>query len=186
MVKLMGHLGMALLWSLPVWFVWEWRVNLAFIGFALSTSMLPDVDLVLRDFLPVVHHGITHTVVFVVATGLVVGAVVEFGLRRWLDRAWFGQRGLAVSQWALFTFIAGGLVLGGFSHLFADMLSAPDIAAPVEPFWPVFDKPWSVDLIYYSAFAWNVGLLAVGILAHLAFAAVHLQFGEPRDFTQRL
>jgi hypothetical protein len=62
---------MALLWALPAWVRWDGRVNLAFIGFTFATAMLPDLDLVLRSVLPITHHGITHTVLFVVALALV-------------------------------------------------------------------------------------------------------------------
>lgn len=179
MVKLMGHLGIALLWAVPAWFVWEPRVSLAFVGFVLSTAMLPDVDLVLRDVLPIVHHGVTHTVVSVAVVSLIAGALVEYGLRSWLERRWFRRRGITVSSGALFLFVAGGFLLGGLSHLFADMLSAPDIADPIEPFWPLFDKPWSIDVLWYASTPWNVGLLAVGSAIHVALAYLDVRVEHP-------
>ncbi|PSP82483.1 hypothetical protein BRC83_09290 [Halobacteriales archaeon QS_1_68_17] len=69
---------------------------------------------------------------------------------------------------AVFAF--GAFLLGGLSHLFADMLSAPDIAQPIEPFWPFLTKPWSVDLLWYNSPWWNAGLLAVAVLLHVAVA----------------
>lgn len=182
MVDVMGHFAMALLWALPAWALWDGRVSLLFIGFAVATAMLPDVDLVLSMFLPIQHHGITHTVLFVTLTSVVVGALVEYGLGSWLERQWLAERGYHPSSGALFIFVAGGLLLGGYSHLFADMLSAPDIAAPVEPFWPFFEKPWSVDLIWYNSRLWNAGLLVAGVLLHVLVAATGISYSHPWGF----
>lgn len=183
MVKLMGHLGMALLWSLPAWFVWDRRLTLVFVGFVLTTAMLPDVDLVLADFLPVVHHGVTHTVLFVTVVALAAGAIAEYLLRPWLEAAWLRSRGRRATDGTLFAFVAGGLLLGGYSHLFTDMLSSPDIAAPIEPFWPVLDKPWSFDVIWYSSFRWNVGLLAVGVALHVLLAVLDVRITDRYGIT---
>ena len=185
MVKLMGHLGMALLWSSPVWFVWEWRESVAFIALALTTAMLPDVDLVLENFLPISHHGITHTVVFVVGTSLLVGALVAYVTRTELGHGWARRYGVSVSGRGLFGFVAGAFALGGLSHIFTDMLSAPDIAEPLEPFWPFVDKPWSLDLIFYSSFWWNVGLLAVALALHLVIAYVTIDLDSRSHIVQR-
>jgi hypothetical protein len=171
MVDVMGHLAMALLWSLPAWALWDGRVSLLFIGFSLTTAMLPDTDLVLQMVLPIQHHGITHTVVFVTAVALVAGAIAQYALEDWLDRQFLKERGYTLVPGTLFVFVVGGLLVGGYSHLFADMLSAPDIAPPVEPFWPFFEKPWSVDVIWYNDRTWNAGLLLVGIIIHVLIAA---------------
>lgn len=179
MVTLMGHLGMALLWGAPVWFVWPWRISLAFIALVLVTAMLPDIDLVLAGVLPIDHHGITHTVVFVTVVALGAGAVVEYGLKSWLDRTWFRKRGMTVSTGTMYVFTAGAFLLGGLSHLFADVLSAPDIAEPLEPLWPIFTEPVSVDLVWYASFWWNVGLLTVAILLHLALAYADVAIDHP-------
>ena len=56
MVKLMGHVAMGLLFALPAWYRWEGRLPLAFVGFVLTTVVLPDVDLVLSGVVPGVHH----------------------------------------------------------------------------------------------------------------------------------
>ncbi|WP_227374316.1 metal-dependent hydrolase [Haladaptatus halobius] len=167
MVKLMGHIAMGLLWALPVWFVWDGRVALAFVGFVLATVMLPDVDLVLRHMIPgVEHHGVTHTVLFVTVVAVVAGLVAAPVVKPMLQRWWVESEGEIVSKGAIHLFVVGGLLLGGLSHLFTDMLSAPDIAQPVEPFWPFFDKPVSFDLIYYSSAWWNLGLLIVAAAIH--------------------
>jgi len=170
MVDVTGHIAMAMLWALPAWALWDGRVGLAFVGLAVTTAMLPDVDLVLQTVLPIEHHGVTHTIVFVTFVALIAGAVTEYGLRSRLERRWLDDRGYTVTTGALFVFVLTGLLLGGYSHLFADMLSAPDIAPPVNPFWPFFEKPWSVDVIWYNARLWNAGLLAVAIGIHAVVA----------------
>lgn len=70
----------------------------------------------------------------------------------------------------VFVFATAGFLTGGLSHIFADLLSAPDIASPLEPLWPLYDKPIIVDVIYYDSVFWNFELLAVAIVVHLALA----------------
>jgi membrane-bound metal-dependent hydrolase YbcI (DUF457 family) len=146
--------------------------------------MLPDVDLVLSNYLPVVHHGVTHTVLFVTVVALVAGAFAEFVLRDPVERAWVASEDRRISRWALFAFVAGAFLVGGYSHLFVDMLSAPDIAKPVEPFWPFFEKPWSVDVLWYSSTVWNVGLLAVASALHVLLAALDVAVDYPLRFVR--
>jgi len=178
MVDVMGHLAMGLLWALPAWALWDGRLGLLFIGFTLSTAMLPDVDLVLQTFLPVQHHGITHTILFVTLVAFVAGGAFEYGLRSWLERQWLKKRGYRLSAGTLFVFVVAGLLLGGYSHLFADMLSAPDIAPPVNPFWPFFEKPWSVDVIWYNDRLWNAGLLVVAVVLHIIAASIDVSLSD--------
>jgi len=178
MVDVMGHFAMALLWALPAWALWDGRVALLFIGFTLTTAMLPDVDLVLQMVLPVNHHGITHTVLFVTLVAIVAGVVAEYALESQLERQWLKERGYTLAAGTLFVFVTGALLLGGYSHLFADMLSAPDIAPPVQPFWPFFEKPWSVDLIWYNDRLWNAGLLLVAVILHALVAATGFSYSH--------
>jgi len=166
-VDVLGHFAMALLWALPAWYRWDGRASLAFVGFVASTAMLPDVDLALRAVLPGVHHhGVTHTVVFVAGVALVAGVVVARGLLPAIERWWVESEGHAVPRAEAYAFVVGGLLVGGLSHVFADVLSAPDVASPVEPLWPLVDAPISVDVIYYTAPEWNGGLLLVALGLH--------------------
>jgi len=166
-VEVLGHFAMALLWALPAWYRWDGRVSLAFVGFVLATAMLPDVDLVLRTVLPGVHHhGVTHTVAFVSAVALVAGVVVARGLLPRIERWWIRSEGHAIPRADAYAFVVGGLLFGGLSHVFADVLSAPDVASPVEPLWPFLDEPIVVDAIYYAAPEWNGGLLLVALALH--------------------
>jgi hypothetical protein len=185
MVDALGHIGMALLWAAPAWLIWDGRVSVAFVGFTLLTARLPDLDLWLREFLPVTHHGVTHTIVFVVAVSLVGGAIVEYRLKENLQRVFLEERGYKASSGALFLFVAGGLFVGGMSHLFADTLSAPDIAKPLEPFWPFFERPYFIDLIWYDSPWWNEGLLAVAVTLHLVLAYADLSVDHQYEIAEK-
>lgn len=167
MVALAGHLGMALLFAVPAWFLWRRRPALAFVGLALSTATLPDVDLFLADVVPTVHHhGVTHTVPFTVLVSVLGGAVLAVSLAPRLHRRVdFGETS---PRETLFVFATGAFLTGGLSHLFADTLSAPDIARPIEPFWPLYNEPISFDVVHYDDPTVNVGLLLLGFAAHAA------------------
>lgn len=181
MVDVMGHLGMALLWAAPAWFFWNRRASLAFVGVAVVAAPLPDIDLWIKTVTPALihHHGVTHTVVFVAALSLVVGGVVAATQQRPLDRWLWSER---VTTPGVMAFTVAAFLLGGLSHLFADILSAPDIAQPIEPFWPVYSQPVIVDLIWYNSPIWNAGLLAVTVLLHLFLALIV----DPFDHQYRL
>ena len=172
MVDVLGHVAMGLLWSVPAWFLWDRRVSLAFVGSVLLTVMIPDVDLYLPG---IVHHGITHTVLFVTLVALVGGVfltpVVTFTLRRWLKQS----ADEPVAPKSVYVFVASGLLLGGLSHLFIDMLSAGAGGnPPLEPFWPIVTRSISVDFFYYNAFVWNGGLFIVALTINLVLYAVEV------------
>ncbi|WP_254764624.1 metal-dependent hydrolase [Natrinema marinum] len=169
MVDVTGHLGMALLFAAPAWIIWGRRAALGFTGFALLTAMLPDTDLVLQGFLPVTHHGVTHTVIFVVLASILAGVFAARWLTDWFNaHRWI--RSTEIASLTVFVFATAGLILGGMSHLFADILSAPDIAPPLEPLWPFYREPIIVDVIYYDSPIWNFGLIAAAIGLHLVLA----------------
>lgn len=169
MVDVAGHIAMGMLWAIPAWFLWDEQTSLGFIAIVALAALLPDIDLWIEKVLPAVvhHHGVTHTVVFVVAFGFVVAGIVATTLTGFIDQRVDSEH---FSSSSLFMFVFGGIVLGGFSHLFADILSAPDIAQPIEPFWPVYNQPVIVDVIWYNSPVWNIGLLTVAVLLHLAIA----------------
>ncbi len=169
MVDVTGHLAMALLFAAPAWLVWGRRAALAFTGFTLVTAMLPDVDLVLQGYLPIDHHGVTHTLLFVGLLSVLAGAVAARYLTDWFN-AHRRIRSDSIASETVFVFATAGLLTGGISHLFADVLSAPDIAPPIAPFWPLYPEPIIVDVIYYNSPVWNFGLFAVAVGLHLALA----------------
>ncbi|WP_380677062.1 metal-dependent hydrolase [Salinigranum sp. GCM10025319] len=181
MVDITGHLAFGLLFTLVAWFVWDDRASVAFVGLAAVASLLPDIDLWLTKLFPaqVHHHGVTHTVLFVTVASLVGGAVLVglFGRRldRWIESERFDRS-------SLFAFSSMALLVGSLSHLVADMLSAPDISTPIEPFWPFFDKPWAVDVVWYNA-AWiNLWFFAAMVVLHLVLAYLT----TPADHRYRL
>ncbi|MFB6128947.1 MAG: metal-dependent hydrolase [Halorhabdus sp.] len=170
MVDVLGHVAIGLLAATPAWFLWDRRVSGAFVAFVLTTVMLPDVDLYVPG---VAHHGVTHTVVFGVLVSLSGGAVLAMGATQTLSRWWRRDEGRRVSWAGLYVFVAGGLLVGGLSHVFADMLSTAAVERPVEPFWPFFRKPFSLYAIqHYSAPVWNGALLVFATSLHLALYAL--------------
>lgn len=174
MVDVLGHVAMGLVWAVPAWFLWDERTSLAFVGLVSLFVMAPDVDLYLPG---VPHHGPTHTLLFVTVAALGSAALVTaavMAVRR--------RRGEAptTSLASVYRFVASGLLVGGTSHLFIDMLSAGTGGnPPLEPFWPVFETPVSIDVIYYSSFAWNGGLLVVALVVHLVLFALVASDAEP-------
>lgn len=134
MVDVLGHVAMGLLWTVPAWFLWEQRISLTFIGFVLFAVMIPDVDINLPG---VVHHGVTHTVVFVTGVALFGGALVTLVSAPMLRR-WWRQSDRKSASRTVFGLTSGGLFVGGLSHLLIDMLSAGATGnPPLEPFWRV-------------------------------------------------
>jgi hypothetical protein len=53
--------------------------------------------------------------------------------------------------------------LAGTAHVFADMLSAPDVAQAVEPFWPLCSRSIGIDLVWYDDPVFDWGLFVVGV-----------------------
>lgn len=155
-----GHLGMALLVAAPVWFVAGTRTSLAFLGLVLSTAMLPDIDIKLATSLPIVHHGITHSLPFVVGTAVVLGALATAAVVLVRDAvdADFPSTGRT------FGFTAAGFGTGAFAHLLGDFLTSPDVAPSIRPFQPFSEATVVLDVAYVYSPVWNLGMLAVGIL----------------------
>jgi hypothetical protein len=157
---------MGLLFALPAWILWDGRTATAFIVFVLLTSKLPDLDLVLQGLgLPVKHHGVLHTVVFVVGFSVVAGAVAVAVLRPVLRRWWRLTEDETVRNGTIYLFVTGGLVLGGLSHLFADMLAA-DPYEPIEPLWPLVQEPFPIHVLHYTSLWLNLGLFILATALH--------------------
>lgn len=166
MPQLLGHLAMGLLFALPAWMLWDGRTAGAFVAFVLATSKLPDVDLALQSLgLPVEHHGVTHTVVFVVGFAAVAGLVAVAAFRPVLRRWWRVTEDETVQKGTIYLFAMGGLALGGLSHLFADMLAA-DRYEPIEPLWPFVEGSLPIHVVHYTSSWLNLGLLIVAVSFH--------------------
>lgn len=144
-----GHIGASLVVYAPFGFVLAALASMeagAIVAAAVaSTAMIPDLDMKV----PLVkHRGITHTVWFALAFGAAFGAVgAILGLRRGvLGAVLFG--GLA--------FLFGALTI--VSHLLADALTPMGI----EPFAPVRDDHYTLDLFRAANPVANYGLLGLG------------------------
>ena len=125
MVEPLGHLALALLFALPAWILWDGRTGGLFVAFVLVTATIPDVDLVLKGMgFGVKHHGVTHTIVFVVGLAIAAGVVAAHVLRPTIERWWHLTEDSAIQRGTLYLFVTGGLALGGLSHLLGDMLAA--------------------------------------------------------------
>lgn len=152
------------MFTAPIWVVLPRSAAATFTALALPASMLPDADLVLPWFK---HHGFTHTFLFVVVASLALGAVVAG-----LDRLLRSDGPTPGDERSLIAFSAAAFLVGSGSHIFTDILSAPDVAESIEPFWPVVQGSVGIDVLYFSSSLSNYGLLAVGVAAHLAALAV--------------
>jgi inner membrane protein len=158
-----GHIGLALLFAVPAWFVFtETKASVAFTALAASTGMLPDGDLLLMNYFFVEHHGLTHSFVFTIPTALFLGAVVTGGYL--LIR---GDK--RTSTAAVYGFATLALFTGMAAHIVADMLTTPDIAPPIKPLYPVVSERVILDLAFVKSKLWNLGTLALGIVAQVGF-----------------
>lgn len=168
MAELLGHIAMGLLFALPAWVLWEGRTAGAFVVFVVMTSKLPDLDLTLQNLgLPVKHHGALHTIVFVVGFSVIAGGVALVVIRPVLRRWWRLTENETVRSGTLYLFVTGGFVLGGLSHLFADVLAA-DPYEPIEPLWPFLHESVAIHAVHYASPWLNLGLLIVATIIHIA------------------
>ena len=152
---------MALIWLSIGWVLYDRRAALGFVLLGVPFGLLPDSDLWLAKVFPTVtHHGITHTVLFVSVAAVVVGAI----LGRWVVPRLEERYVPASDVGGRYAYAIGAVWVAGLSHLFADMLSAPDIAEPIEPFWPVYSAPIGLDVFYYTGMMANWGLLLIGLV----------------------
>ncbi|WP_137286635.1 metal-dependent hydrolase [Halorussus salinisoli] len=161
-----GHYGVALILAAPFAFFLGRKTGTVFSSFVLLTAVLPDLD----KHLPVVtHHGVTHTFLFAVVAGIAVGAVGAAAF-------WAYVASSATSRWSnltpkqVFTWATAGAFLGVASHVVADVLVLLPGTQPVSPFWPVFDRKLSVEVVPLGAPVRNAVLLVAGFVAQtLAF-----------------
>lgn len=158
-----GHVGAALAVYSPVGFTLAALSGLepATVGAVVvaSTAMVPDVD-VRVPF--VEHRGITHTVWFAVAVGILFGLVA-------------GAVGTEGGPVATVTFAVLGFVLGAgtvVSHLLADVITPMGI----RPYAPVRNDHYTLDIVRAANPIANYVLLALGVavagIAVLAGAVV--------------
>lgn len=166
MVDIIGHIGMGLIWLVVVgWLVYDDRTALGFVALGLPFSLLPDIDLWLSQaFAGVKHHGVVHTVLFVSVAAVAIGAILGKWVVPWLEDNYLSATGVGNR----YAYGIGVVFVAGLSHLSADILSAPDIADSIEPFWPLYRQSLGIDVIWYNSPVANWGLFLGG----LALAAV--------------
>jgi inner membrane protein len=130
--------------------------------------MLPDVDLVLEELFasPLLqHHGLTHTIPFVLVVGVLFGAVAAYGCTPLLNAHRLIHSD-SITRGTTFVFTTGAFWAGGFSHVFADLLSAAPDAA-ITPLWPLYNETVVIDVIAYDSTGWNVVFLLVALVLHV-------------------
>lgn len=163
MVDVLGHLGMALIWLVPAWHFFDHRRTAAlFVAGGFWFGMLPDIDLVLSGwFGGIHHHGMFHTVLFVTIAAAIIGPLVGLVFKRIGEHSeWFS---LGAQEHAYRIGVIA-VWISGLSHLFADMLSAPDVSTPIEPLWPLVDESLViVDVFWYTAWRATWGLFILGV-----------------------
>lgn len=154
---------MAMIWLAPAWFFIDRpKTAVAFVFSGFWFGMLPDVDLVLSKYIPGIHHhGVFHTVLAVIVFAAVIGPLLGIVMRKLFGGTdWFSPRAeeKAVPMGVIAVFVAG------LAHVFADMLSAPDISTQIEPLWPLVEGPVvAVDVLWYKSFWATTALFLVGL-----------------------
>lgn len=168
MVEQIGHVAIALLFALPAWIFWDGRTGGVFVVFVLATASIPDLDLWVRDYVSFVeHHGVMHTVVFVVSIAIVAGIVAVAVATPTLKRWWRLTEDERVDKSTVQLFVTSAFALGGLSHLVGDVL-ADDAYQKVEPFWPVVRTEVHVGIGHYTSPWLNGFLLVVAVALHAA------------------
>lgn len=167
MAEPIGHVAFALLFALPAWIFWDGRTGGAFVAFVLATATIPDLDLYVRHYLSFVeHHGVMHTVVFVVALAIVAGflaaAVATPTLKRW----WRLTEDERVDARTIQLFVTGAFALGGLSHLVGDIM-ADDSYQKIEPFWPILRTEVHLGVEPYTSPWLNGFLLVLAVALHV-------------------
>lgn len=160
-----GHYGVALLvWS-PIGAVLTLLdlTGLALLGLTimLAVEQLPDYDMRVSF---VKHRGVSHTALFALLIGALVGALLAASLQiegmatalEWAPG--FDQAAPPALVLGLAGFAWGTLAI--LAHLAADVITPSGI--PVA--WPVNDQRYSFDWVYAKDTAANYGLLGAGLL----------------------
>lgn len=158
-----GHYGVALLAYAPVLYALASAGRVvaaaAGLGIVLALTPLPDAD---HDVPLIEHRGVTHTLLFAVVVGGVVGGAM------WLAA---GPSGLALAPEQAVELAAGAGGAGAFAvlaHLLADALTPMGVAA----LWPLTGKRYSLGLTPADSTVWNVALFALGVFATAAAATL--------------
>ena len=153
-----GHYGVALLVYAPVGgvLVALGFAALAVVGGAVVLALTPVPDWDQR--IPFVsHRGVTHTVLFALVVGAVIGGVGS-------------AVGTSLSLGSNALLAGVGFLVGGtaiLAHLLADVITPAGIA----PFWPFSGRNYSFGLARADNMVANYALLAAGVLVTVAIIA---------------
>ncbi len=74
------------------------------------------------------------------------------------------------------------LLVGGSSHVFADMLPAPDTSSRIDPVWRFDGTPWGTDPVRHNARRSRLGFFRVNQAVCLAVAYLTI----PEDLQDRV
>ncbi|MFC4436211.1 MULTISPECIES: metal-dependent hydrolase [Natrialbaceae] len=168
MVEPIGHVAAALLFAVPAWILWGRRPAVTFTVLTQVTTLLPDIDLFLETFFahPLLqHHGITHTIPFVLVVGVVFGAVAAHALTPFLNANRL-IRSDSITPSTTFVFTVAAFWAGGLSHIFVDLLSAAPDAA-IAPLWPLYRGEIIIDVVAYDSTPVNLGLIVCAVVIHV-------------------
>ncbi|WP_331233588.1 metal-dependent hydrolase [Natronorarus salvus] len=168
MVEPIGHVAMALLFAVPAWLLWGRRPAVTFAALTQVTALLPDIDLLLEEYFAhalLQHHGITHTVPFVLVVGVIFGVVAAYVLTPVLNAHRLIHSD-SISRGTTFFFTTSAFWAGGLSHVFVDLLSAAPDAA-IAPFWPFYTGEIVINIVAYDSTPVNVGLILVAVTIHV-------------------
>jgi membrane-bound metal-dependent hydrolase YbcI (DUF457 family) len=153
-----GHLGVALLLAAPAWLIFDqFKAGLAFSGLAALTAMFPDTDLYVMRYVFIEHHGLMHSLVFLIPAALLLGAVVAGAYLAVRD-------GDQPSATAVYAFVTVALFTGMLAHMAGDVLTSPDVAPPIKPLYPIVESRFVLDAAFVKSNLWNLGPLALGIV----------------------
>ena len=158
----LGHLGLALLLIAPIIIFFKPKTATGFSVFVLMVALLPDID----TYIPfLTHHGVTHTVAFSLAAGIIGGVFLAGGavaLRAVSDASIFQQ--LAPTR----ILVLGGLAIfcGVLSHVVGDLLLILPGTEPIPLFWPISSKKYEFQVIPLGGPLRNAALFIGGLLIH--------------------
>jgi membrane-bound metal-dependent hydrolase YbcI (DUF457 family) len=135
----------------------QFKTGLAFSGLAALTAMFPDTDLYVMQYVFIEHHGLMHSLVFLIPAALLLGVVVAGGY-------------LAVRDddhppaTAVYAFVTVALFTGMLAHMIGDVLTSPDVAPPIKPLYPVVKSQFVLDAAFVKSNLWNLGVFALGVV----------------------
>lgn len=158
----LGHVGLALLVSAPVAVFLKPKAATSFSVLVLVVALVPDVD----TYVPgLTHHGITHTVTFALAVGVVGGALLAGGVAIYRRRsdAIVVQR---LTSTRVFLLGGFGLFCGILSHVIGDLLIVLPGTEPIPVLWPLSNVRYEFKVIPLGAPLRNAALFVGGLAVH--------------------